>query len=644
MAVYMDDHRMDPNDPNYNSDEEPYKLIGAPLAQSVREYKEKVVLIVEEYFTSGDIASAAADLSDLGSPAFHHHFVKKVVSLALDRHDREKEMAAELLSSLYADVVHPDQVSKGFLRLLEAVDDLELDCPDAVPTLAKFVARAVFDDILPPAWLSKSAGVLPQGSKGQEVVRQAESDLASPHHAERVERCWGGAAQGTVDGAKVKIVQLLQEYVVSGDKSEACRCIRELNLPFFHHEVVKKALTLSMETGKAGGSLPELLKEAASEGLISSSQMLKGFARTSDALEDLSLDVPNAKEAFQGIVDGAVADGWLSPSFVKESKGASGEQEAAPEDVFNVSEAMAVQQYKERATSIVAEYFQSGDVGEVIRSLDELGSPDLVPLFVKKLVTMAMDRHSRERETASVLLSALYAEITSSDQIGLGFTRLLDGAEDLALDIPDAANELALFIARAVVDDILPPLYVVDASDAFEEGQLAKEVVATVQAMLGARHVGERLLRCWGGGASFSVEDSKEKIARLLAEYEAGGELSEACLGIRDLNMPFFHHEVVKKSLVMAMEKQNDRPLDLLRECSMEGIITSSQMAKGFTRVSNALSDLELDMPDAHERFAHFIRVAQQGQWLTASFLIPSTNRGFWSKSPSSKSNSLSRE
>ena len=37
--------------------------------------------------------------------------------------------------------------------------------------------------------------------------------------------------------------------------------------------------------------------------------------------------------------------------------------------------------------------------------------PELEHLFVKKAVTLAMDRHNREREMTSVLLSSLYGEV-----------------------------------------------------------------------------------------------------------------------------------------------------------------------------------------------------------------------------------------
>lgn len=36
----------------------------------------------------------------------------------------------------------------------------------------------------------------------------------------------------------------------------------------------------------------------------------------------------------------------------------------------------------------------------------------------------------------------------------------LAAADDLALDVPDAATQLGLFVARAVVDDVLPPAFI----------------------------------------------------------------------------------------------------------------------------------------------------------------------------------------
>lgn len=47
---------------------------------------------------------ARARAQELQQPGLHHLFVKRLVGRALDRHNREREMASALLSSLYSQV------------------------------------------------------------------------------------------------------------------------------------------------------------------------------------------------------------------------------------------------------------------------------------------------------------------------------------------------------------------------------------------------------------------------------------------------------------------------------------------------------------------------------------------------------------
>ncbi|KAK3017847.1 hypothetical protein RJ639_004539 [Escallonia herrerae] len=603
---------IDRNDPNYDSGEEPYQLVGSTVCDPLDDYKKAVVSLIEEYFSTGDVEVAASDLKELGSSEYHPYFIKRLVSMAMDRHDKEKEMASVLLSALYADVIGSPQISQGFLVLLESADDLSVDILDAVDILALFIARAVVDDILPPAFLTRAKKSLSESSKGFEVLQTAEkSYLSAPHHAELVERRWGGSTHVTVEEVKKKIAYLLREYVENGDTSEACRCIRQLGVSFFHHEVVKRALVLAMEIRTAEPLIMKLLKEVAEEGLISSSQMVKGFSRFAESLDDLALDIPTAKELFQSLVPQAISQGWLDASFFKFSSEHGEVQDKDHEKL---------RRYKEEVVTIIHEYFHSDDIPELIRSLEDLGAPELNPIFLKKLITLAMDRKNREKEMASVLLSALHIEIFSTDDIVNGFVMLLESAEDTALDILDASNELALFLARAVIDDVLAPLNLEEIGSKLAPNCSGSETVHVARSLIAARHAGERILRCWGGGTGWAVEDAKDKIVKLLEEYEAGGVVGEACQCIRDLGMPFFNHEVVKKALVMAMEKKNDRMLDLLQECFSEGLITINQMTKGFARINDGLDDLALDIPNAEDKFSFYVEHAKKKGWILPSF------------------------
>lgn len=608
------DSHIDRNDPNYDSGEEPYELVGSTICDPLDEYKKAVVSLIEEYFTTGDVDVAASDLRELGSSEYHPYFVKRLVSMAMDRHDKEKEMASVLLSALYADVISPAQISQGFFLLLESADDLEVDILDAVDILALFVARAVVDDILPPAFITRAGKMLPESSKGLQVLQIAEkSYLSAPHHAELVERRWGGSTHLTVEEVKKKIADLLREYVESGDTSEACRCIRQLGVSFFHHEVVKRALVLAMEIRTAEPLIRKLLKEAAEEGLISSSQMVKGFVRLAESLDDLALDIPSAKTLFQSLVPVAISEGWLDDSSLK-SSGKDGEVQDEDDE--------KLRRYKKEVVTIIHEYFLSDDIPELIRSLEDLAAPEFNPIFLKKLITVAMDRKNREKEMASVLLSALHIEIFSTEDIVNGFLMLLESAEDTALDILDASNELALFLARAVIDDVLAPLNLEEIASRLQPKCSGSETVRMARSLVAARHAGERILRCWGGGTGWAVEDAKDKILKLLEEYESGGVVSEACQCIRDLDMPFFNHEVVKKALVMAMEKKNDRMLDLLQEGFNEGLITINQMTKGYGRIKDGLDDLALDIPNAKDKFGFYLEYAKERGWLLPSFSL----------------------
>lgn len=587
-------------------------------AGDLDEFKKKATIIVEEYFATDDVSSAANELRELRKPNYNYYFVKKLISIAMDRHDKEKEMAAILLSALYADVVDPPQVYRGFIKLVESADDLIVDIPDTVDVLALFIARAVVDDILPPAFLKKQMAALPKGSKGIEVLKRAEKGyLEAPLHAEIIERRWGGSKNKTVEDVKVRINNLLIEYVVSGDKKEAFRCINDLKVPFFHHEIVKRAVTMAMERRQAEGRLLDLLKEASEEGLINASQITKGFGRIIDTVDDLSLDIPNARRILQSLISKAASEGWLCASSLKSLSLQPGKRLLEDTDT---------KLFKMKAQSIIQEYFLSGDILEVSSCLEsekKTSSNEVNAIFVKRLITLAMDRKNREKEMASVLLSSLFFPV---DDVVNGFVMLIESADDTALDNPVVVEDLAMFLARAVVDEVLAPQHLEEIGSQFLEAEsLGSKVLQMAKSLLSARLSGERILRCWGGGGESSrpgwaVEDVKDKIGKLLEEYESGGDVREARRCINELGMPFFHHEVVKKALVSVIEKKNERLWGLLKECSDSGHITMNQMMKGFGRVEESLEDLVLDVPDAKKQFIHYVKKAKTEGWLDSSF------------------------
>ena len=126
---------------------------------------------------------------------------------------------------------------------------------------------------------------------------------------------------------------LLEEYVENPDVGEACACLRELKVPYYHHEAVKQALTLAVERPPAHRPpLVELLRHFYETGAIGSAQLQLGFERTAVCHrpphtflllgemihnqswqvyieEHLKLDVPGASEVLRDVLRQCRDDG-----------------------------------------------------------------------------------------------------------------------------------------------------------------------------------------------------------------------------------------------------------------------------------------------------------------------------------------------
>nr|CAD1832822.1 unnamed protein product [Ananas comosus var. bracteatus] len=370
-----------------------------------------------------------------------------------------------------------------------------------------------------------------------------------------------------------------------------------------------------MEKQAAETAILDLLKLAYEEGVINSSQISKGFNRLIETIDDLALDIPKARDLLKSLISKASSEGWLCASSLKSLH-------YRPEEQI---EDGTLKLFKVKVTSIIQEYFLTGDIIDVVSNLESenfASSTRLKAIFVKRLITLAMDRKNREKEMASVLLSSL---CFPSEDILSGFNLLVESAEDAALDNPSIVEDLALFLARAVVDEVLAPFHLEEIGNNCEgPDSIGSKVIQLARSLLNARLSGERILRCWGGGGSnktgWEIDDVKDKIGKLLEEYDSGGDLREACRCIKELGMPFFHHEVVKKALINVMEKRNERLWGLLQECYSMGLITPNQMAKGFGRVGECIDDLVLDVPDVEKQFGFYVDRAKKEGWLESSF------------------------
>ena len=80
---------------------------------------------------------------------------------------------------------------------------------------------------------------------------------------------------------------------------------------------------------------------------------------------------------------------------------------------------------------------------------------------------------------------------------------MLDSVDDLALDIPDPLDVLALFVACVVVDDILPLAFLTKTLKSLPEDSTGVEVIQKAEeSYLSTPLHAEVIERRWGGSTT----------------------------------------------------------------------------------------------------------------------------------------------
>ncbi|KAI5634631.1 MA3 domain-containing protein [Phthorimaea operculella] len=289
----------DINDPNYdseavtNGDVEFKQVIVEAEPEEIIRKSEPVIL---EYFEHGDTNAAADEFLEFVTAKRSHLVCETIVEIALEHKASHCEMASVLISDLYGRVFSAKDIGYAFDRLLEKLPDLMLDTPEAPVLLSNFIARCVADDCLPPKFVQiRTQAEL--NAPAKQAIHRADTLLSMKQGLVRLDNIWGvGGGIRPVKWLIRQIQLLLKEYLTSGDLAEAERCVRELEVPHFHHELVYETVLLALETvnSTVEEQLCNFLYELRRSLIVSPDQMDRGFLRVLEDMSDIVLDVPLA--------------------------------------------------------------------------------------------------------------------------------------------------------------------------------------------------------------------------------------------------------------------------------------------------------------------------------------------------------------
>ncbi|XP_053560380.1 programmed cell death protein 4-like [Bombina bombina] len=270
--------------------------------------------MVKEYFEHGDTGEVVALLRELNLGSEKPGVPRIAVSLSLEGKASHRELTSRLLSDLVGKVMSDEDIAYAFNRMLTELPDLILDTPEAPQMLGQFIARAIADHALPLDFLDRFKGKV-DCEHARAALDRAAVLLRIKREIIRLDNVWGvGGGQRPVKHLIKEMNLLLQEFLISGQVSEAERCLRELEVPHFHHELVYEAVVLVLEGSAEGHVLMavKLLRALWESGLITLDQMNRGFQRVYDELPDLSLDVPHAQTVMEKLVDLCYQEGVIT--------------------------------------------------------------------------------------------------------------------------------------------------------------------------------------------------------------------------------------------------------------------------------------------------------------------------------------------
>ncbi|XP_064418920.1 programmed cell death protein 4b isoform X2 [Latimeria chalumnae] len=294
---------VDFRDPNYDEDQENciYETVVLPLDEG--QFEKTIMPIVQEYFEHGDTNEVAELLKDLNLGEMKCSVPMLAVSLALEGKASHRELTSRLLSDLCGKVLSTNDVERSFDKLIKELPELVLDTPGAPQLVGQFIARAVRDEILSKDYIESYKGKVDCMHSRAALDRAAV--LLSTRGGMRMDNVWGtGGGQRPVNQLVKEVDMLLKEYLLSEDEAEAERCLRELEVPHFHHELVYKAIVMVLEsTGENTFEMVLRLLKSLWKSVITLDQMNRGFQRVYKEMPDINLDAPHAYSVLERFVE-----------------------------------------------------------------------------------------------------------------------------------------------------------------------------------------------------------------------------------------------------------------------------------------------------------------------------------------------------
>jgi len=287
------------------------------------------------------------------------------------------------------------------------------------------------------------------------------------------------------------------------------------------------------------------------------------------------------------------------------------------DDLTNGETTQVVDPQKNAVLEIITEFIESGDLKEALEDIKKRVDIDGTE-FVKRTLIFGIEHKAYERELISQLLSGAYT-IFQSREMPDGFELLLVRLLDLVLDVPDAVDVLGKFIARAVFDEILPPVFLKEAKCTNDKASMALSLAHELY-----EKDRKRLAHIWGPGDLSSVRRLRKEVDALLKEYLENKDIKDATFAVNSLNARSFNSQFIRQALTKALEANSPSArqdiVDLVASFHKSALVSTYDVHHGFNLTWRKIADIKLDVPNAEEMLKELTQKVKELKLLPADF------------------------
>lgn len=422
----------------------------------------------------------------------------------------------------------------------------------------------------------------------------------------------------------VVTTKLLPDAFAGEDSGAVCEALKALGSSVYHDDFVVRAvrasLDLPVEKQQWMSGLLTILYDTK---IITRMQFNRSFEKLVQQSTDIQLDAPDAHRKLFiffrcGVDDGVILPSFLlrlPESFLTELIQSLKNVDSSNEDEINSLEAQlsGLRKYKMSVDNfVVSQFVTSGSLDDLQPLLLELGHPEFKHEMVRSLLKAAMGRTNVERECLSACLSDAFghdASCLSPDDILVGFVRTLGEIDEIKIDVPDAPTLLAKFIVRALADEILPPVFVLDAMRLGVGGVEGRAVMRTVKKWIVVNSNGKpqfsQFQKVWIAANPDREETRhfKKQVCDIILEHFADTDFDATQVAIEDLEMtPDQVPDFIRKTFELAMERterEQKIAVELLSHFVKLEDIDRPSIVNALKLLRSRLPEILLDLPKA---------------------------------------------